>query len=157
MSDSRMINKELKLISNYIGLLIAKYITLAFLIILLYPMRPAPAYIIAAVIFCAPIIRYGLYSKSTYDSVENFSLLPTAKHYGFTMHKLKSEKISFMFTIFLLILWQLSINHYNSFSMPFNIFPSIILMICIPARLIGSIFFKYKLHFDFMHMNKIWS
>lgn len=155
MADSQRINKELKLISNYIGLITAKFITLAILIIVFYPMRPAPAYIIAAMILCPPIIRYGLYSKSTHDAVENFSLLPTAKRYRFTMHKYNSEKWSFLFTVFLLVAWQLSINHYDLYFSLFKKMPSIILMIYIPARILVSIFSKLKIRFDFMHMNNM--
>lgn len=155
MADSQKINKELKLISNYIGLIIAKFVALAILIITFYPMRPTPAYIIASMIFCPPIIRYGLYNKSINDAVESFSLLPTAKKYRFTMHKYNSEKYSFTFTVLLLVAWQLAINRFNLYSSFLRKIPSVILMIYIPTQILVSIFSKIKIRYDFMHMNNL--
>lgn len=155
MADSQKINKELKLISNYIGLVAAKFLTLAILIIIFYPARPTPAYIIASMLFSPPIIRYGLYNKSTNDAVESFLLLPTAKKYRFTMYKYNSEKMSFTFTVLLLVAWQLAINRFNLYSSFLREIPSVILMIYIPTRILVSIFSKIKIRYDFMHMNNL--
>ena len=113
MSDSQSIYKELKLISNYLGLITAKYVTIILLVIVYYPMRPTPAYILAAIIISPLLIRYALSMTSQTDASKKFILYPTARKYSFTIPKYKAEKITYPLIVFFMAAWQLSINHYN--------------------------------------------
>ena len=155
MSDSQRIYKELKLISNYLGLITAKYVTIILLAIVYYPMRPTPAYILATIIICPLLIRYALSTASQTDASKNFILYPTARKYGFTMPKYKAEKITYPLIVFFMVAWQLSINHYNVYAFPIHVFPSVILIVYIISRPFARLFFRIKLHYDFMHMNNI--
>lgn len=155
MSNSKKIYNELKLISNYLGLITAKYTAFFLLVLSYYPMRPVPAYIIATMLLGPLLIQYALYSNSKYDLSENFTMLPTAHKYNFTLKKYKSEKTIYPIIVFLIASWQLSVNRYNVYDFPVRIFPAAILLIYVMARPAGRLFFRLKLHHDFMHMSNI--
>lgn len=156
MLNNKKINNELSLISRYTGLKYSKYIfmILIFIVVIYYPTRITPLYIFLASFFI-PIVLELIEStrQNTNDDIQDFILLYTAKKCNFTKQKYKNEQYGCTVTILLLFIWQLTINRQNIYEMPLKIIPSMLIIIYITTRIIISIFIKYKIKYNFMHLN----
>ena len=157
MSYNNNSSHELHIISRYLGILISKYIVFLLLTISLYPMKIIPAYILLAGIVFPAALKFAIYdnsadSKNDDNNIKDFTLYPTAKKYKFTYTKYRCESYNFILIVILLLIWQFTLDKSGIFSYPKNIVPSLILIIYILSRFLGSILFKIKLHIDFMNM-----
>lgn len=158
MSDNKSNNHELHIISRYLGILTSKYIVFLLLVLTLYPMNVIPGYILLAGIVFPAALKFAIYdnsadSKNDDNNIKDFTLYPTAKKYKFTYTKYRCESYNFILIMILLLIWQFTLDKSGIFSYPKNIVPSLILIIYILSRFLGSILFKIKLHIDFMNMN----
>ena len=153
MSEQKKINRELNSISRYMGLITSKYVIFVLLLITMFPMNIVPGYIFLAGLIFPVAFKFISEENSSKKDVTDFTLHPTAKKYKFSYLKYKAEAFNFLLITLLLIVWQLVLHNTNVFSYPVNIIPSFMLIIYILSRFLGSLFFKIKLHHNFMNMN----
>lgn len=151
MSDKNKINHELNIISRYVGLLASKYIIFILLIITFYPMKAIPGYILLAGIIFPIAFRFASNIDDDIDKY-NFTLYTTAKKYKFTYLKYRAESYNFTIIMFLLIVWQYTLNKNNEFDSPLNNIPAFMLIIYILSRFLVKILTKSKIHHNFMNM-----
>lgn len=157
MTDIKKLNYELSSISRYAGLLYSKYTLLILLAIIYYPMRITPAYIFIAAILTPVVPRIVSASQQpAKDQKDNFTLAYTAGRYHFTTENYKYEKFGSSFTLILLLLWRIKVYYHSTYSLPFRLAPSLIIIVYILVRIITGIIIKYKIKYNFMHLN-IWT
>lgn len=157
MTDIKKLNYELSSISRYAGLLYSKYTLLILLAIIYYPMRITPAYIFIAAILTPVVPRIVSASQpQAKDKTDNFTLAYTAGRYHFTTENYKYEKLGSSFTLILLLLWHIKVYYHSTYSLPFKLAPSLIIIVYILVRIITGIIIKYKIKYNFMHLN-IWT
>lgn len=154
MPDIKKLNYELSAISRYAGLLYSKYTLLILLAIIYYPMRITPAYIFITAVL-APLLPRIVFAtqQPARDKPDNFTLSYTAGRYHFTTENYKYEKLGSYFTLMLLLLWHIKVYYHSTYSLPLRLAPSLIIIIYILVRIIAGIIIKYKIKYNFMHLN----
>lgn len=151
MTDNTKIKSELNKICLYNGLIYSKYTLLIILAILYFPMHTT-AYIFISAIAVPAIFSLMIgQSETNNNNTKDFILAPTAEKYHFTYLRYRSEKFSSVCLLVLMIAWQISAN--ISFAMPLQLAPTITIIIYILTRLLSSLFFRFKIDHDFMHLN----
>lgn len=154
MPDIKKLNYELSSISRYAGLLYSKYTLLMLLAIIYYPMRITPAYIFIAALL-TPLVPRIIFTtqQPSRDNTDNFTLAYTAGRYHFTTENYKYEKFGSFFTLILLLLWHVKVYYHSTYSLPLRLVPSLIIIVYILVRIITGIIIKYKIKYNFMHLN----
>ena len=151
MTDNTKIKSELNKICLYNGLICSKYTLLVLLAILYFPMHTTAYIFISAIVVPALFSLMVGQSASNNDNIEEFILAPTAKKYHFTYLRYRSEKFSSVCLLMLMLAWQVSAN--VNFVMPWQIIPTVTIIIYILTRFFSSLFFRFKINHDFMHLN----
>lgn len=153
-SHTKKISKELSLISRYASLKYSKYILIVLLLLMYFPFKTTPVYILFAVVTIPVISRFATgTARDASSPAQDFILLYTARKYNYTEAKYKNEKKRYYLSIFLLLAWQIKINSGNYYNMPLKAVPSMLIIIYISVQVIIGIFVKYKTRYNFMHLN----
>ncbi len=163
-----IINKEIHAIASYRALLISKRFLSAFLLIMAlylgirrFPV--SPLYILLflnalPIIFTFAVNDY--YKKGQYKLLKNLVeekpfLLGTLKSkYKYTKLGYVSNSISYLIAIVLIGLWQYNYNTQYYVSVYLKNIPFLILSSGLTVRLVGIVFYHFKLRYDLFH-NKV--
>jgi hypothetical protein len=169
MNDKAVImKKEIRAVAYYQALIISKRL-LSILLLLMslylgllrFPM--SPLYVLLFLNALPFVISYASkeYSKKNQNRIllelvkdDPFLLSTLKKKYKYTKLRYMSNSVSYLFSLFLIGLWQYSYRiHYY---IPDNLqnIPVLFLSSSLLVRLIGIIFYQWKLPYDLSH-NKL--
>lgn len=150
------IHWELKSICRYRSLVISRTVLLILMVLLFFPLRPVPAYLILILFVFPSAINY-LINSSHPDKNEqilsNSVLTETMKSHNFVYSKFRSEVINYYFTVFVLIVWQIFQERITWYNIPIWVLPSFILVIYIITERTIFLYHYLHMHYDFTHIN----
>lgn len=169
MNETASVMKnEIRMIAGYRALIISKYYFLLLLGMLgLFlaqkNLAASPLYVLLILSTLPPIISYALndYAKKITHRLliaatkdPQFKLKQLKSKYRYTRIKYVSNSVTYVFALLLICLWQ--VNYSNTMqAYPFLIYiPLVILISGLLVRLLGVVFYRFKLPYDLRH-NKL--
>lgn len=147
------IKQEVRILSRYMGLLTAKYITFAVLVCLYFPFRPASAYLAIFTLFFPLILRY-LFAESRQETSESYILKQTMKKYHFSLLRYRAEKFANPLVLLFLLIWQAALNP-KDLSAMIKLVPSAILILNVISRILSGCLFQIRLHHRFTSLESL--
>lgn len=150
--QQKNIKKDIRLLSRYIGLKWARYIISALLIAGFYYFKLTALYLLFVTLLLPECFKFLLSYKKKDKKNRPSSLKMTLKKYNFTLDKYNCEKYSQPLILILLFAWQVNLKG-HSLPLPWQIYPAILFVTNVLARIIISPLFHLHLHRNFLNLN----
>lgn len=138
------LKQEVRMLSRYIGLLTAKYITFIVLVCIYFPFRPASAYLAIFTLFFPLILRF-LFVENRQKTSESYILKQTMKKYHFSLLGYRAEKLANPLVLLFLLIWQAALNP-KDISSIMKMVPSALLILNVISRILSGFLFQICLH-----------